>query len=303
MEPTLLGPSVGTNGHAAIGDRLIADRLIYRLSKPRRFDIAVFRSPPAALAEEKDFIKRVIGLPGETVEVVPPRLLADGRPLVSLSAEGSTALVGGSSARLDSDARGATIGDDPDSLRILSLERWHLDVEDTLVRVNGVTELQDPAGRILRLDTAAALGGDPELRAVQFSIGGVPRLLLVSAHALSQERGYVLVNGRRLIEPYVKEPPYYAMAPRTLGRGEYFVLGDNRNNSRDSHVWGPLDRDRLIGRAEIIFWPWHRIQVLHWWLLAVISGAYLGYRIVLGLLERSPSSVAAPSVEREQVPS
>lgn len=299
MEPTLKGPSVGSNGRATIGDRLIADRLIYRLSRPRRFDIAVFRSPPAALAEEKDFIKRVIGLPGDTVEVIPPRLLADGRPVVSLANEGSMALVGGSGVRMEPDARRATVGEGFESLKVLSLEQWRLDADDRVVRVNGTAELEDPGGRILRIDTAVPLGGDSELRAIQFSIGGVPRLLLVAAHSLSQSSGYVLVNGRRLIERYVKEPPRYAMPARTLGRGEYFVLGDNRNNSRDSHVWGPLDRDRLIGRAEIIYWPWKRFQVLHWWLLAATFGACAGYRLVLKLLARAPSPIESGSIERE----
>jgi signal peptidase I len=33
------------------------------------------------------------------------------------------------------------------------------------------------------------------------------------------------------------------------------MLGDNRNRSRDSHVWGPLDRSRVVGRAVVVFWP------------------------------------------------
>jgi signal peptidase I len=57
-----------------------------------------------------------------------------------------------------------------------------------------------------------------------------------------------------LVEPYLRQVPNYSGA-WTLGPDEYFVMGDNRNNSSDSHNWGPLTRDRIIGRAWISYWP------------------------------------------------
>jgi len=113
---------------------VLVDKVSYRLGQPRRGDIVVFQYP---LATERDFIKRVIGLPGETV-----------------------------------------------------------------------------------------------------SVSG----------------GAVSINGQPLNEPYIAAPPAYNNT-WTLGPDQYFVLGDNRNNSSDSHNWGPLNRQYLIGRAVFVYWP------------------------------------------------
>src|SRR4051794_16569141 len=80
MEPTLHGPP-----DHDVGDRLIVDKAVYLVGNPSRGDIAVFKAPPQASPDQKEFIKRVIGLPGETVEVVPTRLLVDGRPVANLT--------------------------------------------------------------------------------------------------------------------------------------------------------------------------------------------------------------------------
>jgi signal peptidase I len=49
------------------------------------------------------------------------------------------------------------------------------------------------------------------------------------------------------------------MPPLTLGPDEYFVLGDSRNSSHDSHVWGPLPGDHFVGRVKARYWPPRRI--------------------------------------------
>ncbi len=65
----------------------------------------------------------------------------------------------------------------------------------------------------------------------------------------------VYVNGQRLDEPYIKEPPSYTYPEITIPEGQYFVLGDNRNVSADSHIGYTVSRDSIIGKAWLTIWP------------------------------------------------
>lgn len=72
-------------------------------------------------------------------------------------------------------------------------------------------------------------------------------------------QGQVVVDGQPLQEPYILEPPAYTLAPVTVPPGQVFVMGDNRNDSNDSHVWGGLPQQNIIGRARFRFWPLDRL--------------------------------------------
>lgn len=116
------------------GDRVLVDRLAYRMGSPKRGDIVVFRYPGSNM----NLIKRIIGLPGDMVEIEP---------------------------------------------------------------------------------------------------------------------GMVRIDGRIIAEPYIRFVEQYTYGPQRVPAGEYFVLGDNRVVSYDSHVWGFLPSKYLYGRVIATYWP------------------------------------------------
>ena len=84
----------------------------------------------------------------------------------------------------------------------------------------------------------------------------------------------VYVNGEALKETYIAAPPNYTYptpepgsteppGPVTVPKGQYFVLGDNRNNSSDSHSWGMLPKENIIGQAWVVYWPFDNFGLLN----------------------------------------
>ena len=74
--------------------------------------------------------------------------------------------------------------------------------------------------------------------------------------------GVVYIDNQPLQESYITEPPAYDWGPMMVPAESYFVMGDNRNKSFDSHIWGFLPGYYLVGQAYKIFWPPERIQSL-----------------------------------------
>jgi signal peptidase I len=72
----------------------------------------------------------------------------------------------------------------------------------------------------------------------------------------------VFVDGRALTEPYILDAPNYTYGPTVVPSGDLFVLGDNRDNSYDSHSWGMLDQHLIIGRADVRYWPFSQIGLI-----------------------------------------
>lgn len=123
------------------GQRLLINKVVYMFHEPERGDIIVF-DPPDSLGSENDFIKRIIGLPGERIEI-----------------------------------------------------------KDGVVYIH-----QD--GQVSPLD-----------------------------------------------EPYIEDPPRYDFQGEVIPDNEYFVLGDNRNNSNDSRGGWTVSREDIVGKAWLSIWP------------------------------------------------
>ena len=82
----------------------------------------------------------------------------------------------------------------------------------------------------------------------------IKRVIGLPGENVTVSGGQVMVNGVALDEPYIADAPHYTRS-WTVGLDEYFVLGDNRNSSNDSHDWGMLKREAILGKAWLIYWP------------------------------------------------
>jgi signal peptidase I len=82
----------------------------------------------------------------------------------------------------------------------------------------------------------------------------IKRVIGLSGDKIVVQGGQVKINGQILSEPYINTAPNYNGAWQ-VPSGYLFVLGDNRNNSSDSHYWGFLPMQNVIGKALLIYWP------------------------------------------------
>jgi len=90
----------------------------------------------------------------------------------------------------------------------------------------------------------------------------IKRVIGLPGDTIRISGGEVQVNGQVLNEPYIAAAPIYN-GEWNVPEGNLFVLGDNRNDSSDSHAWGLLPIDNVIGKAILIYWPipeWNLIQ-------------------------------------------
>ena len=89
----------------------------------------------------------------------------------------------------------------------------------------------------------------------------IKRVIGVPGDTVSVTQGTVYINGQGVDEPYISAPPTYT-GQWTIPEDNVFVLGDNRNQSSDSHQWGNVPLQNIVGRALVIYWPFENIKIL-----------------------------------------
>lgn len=89
----------------------------------------------------------------------------------------------------------------------------------------------------------------------------IKRVIGLPGDQVNIHKGAILINGQRLEEPYLPVTTNYD-GDWTVGDDQLFVLGDNRNNSLDSHNWGTVPMDYVIGKALFIYWPLNSLGII-----------------------------------------
>lgn len=102
----------------------------------------------------------------------------------------------------------------------------------------------------------------PELRARNLKDDMIKRVIGKPGDVVAVSQGKVWVNSQVLAEPYVRMGATYRFGPVVVPKDQYFVLGDNRNHSYDSHLWGFLPKQDIIGHAAIRLYPLTRFEGL-----------------------------------------
>jgi signal peptidase I len=92
----------------------------------------------------------------------------------------------------------------------------------------------------------------------------IKRVVGLPGDTVEIERGALIVNGKRVPEPYVPEQyrDYMNSGPLKVEPDHYYVLGDHRNASNDSRTWGQVERKRIYGKAVFVYWPLDKFGVL-----------------------------------------
>lgn len=89
----------------------------------------------------------------------------------------------------------------------------------------------------------------------------VKRIVGLPGETVEVRDGMLYVNNALVDESFIDHSSHYDFPPITLGPLNYFVLGDNRGNSNDSRAFGPVQRDHIVGRVWLRYWPLHQFTL------------------------------------------
>ncbi len=93
----------------------------------------------------------------------------------------------------------------------------------------------------------------------------IKRVIGLPGETVAVHNDSVYINGHALSEPYIAPfyRPTYNFPAQKVPPNDYFVLGDNRNDSQDSHIWGWLPRKYIIGKAWVSYWPPSQLHLFY----------------------------------------
>ena len=91
----------------------------------------------------------------------------------------------------------------------------------------------------------------------------IKRVVAVAGDTVAVHDGYLYLNGKPMTEPFIMQHPILNEFPEfTVPQGYVWAMGDNRNDSGDSRVFGPVSEKAIVGEAFAVYWPFSRVKGL-----------------------------------------
>jgi len=88
----------------------------------------------------------------------------------------------------------------------------------------------------------------------------VKRVIALPGENIKLKDSKLYINDTLVSEPYLPDDlKFEDFGPVEVPEGEYFMMGDNRNNSSDSRTWGFVKKDLILGKSQVIYWPFDRL--------------------------------------------
>jgi len=211
---------------------IVANKAIYRFTDPKANDVVVFHPPKeGALSPDDldsdgemkfDFIKRCIGTPGDLIEMKNGVLYRNGQKVDEEYKAYSACL------------------DDPNHC-----QNYRMLTPDEKKHITPTSfKLINYKGSIIPLNYDEFDANSP-----------LPEVIDVTL----QQRPYSSAEKYQIPSREEQQKAIKLPAQR-LPKGMYLMMGDNRNNSYDGRAWGLVSRDRIVGRAEMVWWPFSQIH-------------------------------------------
>jgi signal peptidase I len=98
--------------------------------------------------------------------------------------------------------------------------------------------------------------GNPEIKDLIKRVIGLP------GETVELRDGEIFIDGKRLQEPYLRANDGATLEAKKIPAGQYWVMGDNRGQSKDSRFFGPISEDLIVGRAFVRIWPISAFKLL-----------------------------------------
>lgn len=262
-------PSRSMENTLLVNDHIFVNKFNYRVTRPDRWDIIVFEYPNNP---KRDYIKRLVGLPGDTVSIRDEQLHVNGQPIQRRYLDSEVEI------QFENRILSSTFNENLKTIRFpgdgLSVNGREMNGQSQQpVRLGySVSRIYREAGdhRMKQLEQNGAVIGHEFTR--DFGpihipkVGETIQLNQLSSveqryyfHLMDQwfEGDVSLDNGTGIF--YLDGVPKKEL---TIQEPLYFAMGDNRDQSEDSRVWGFVPEHRLLGEAFFIYWPIHRVGLI-----------------------------------------